>query len=106
MSIGRSNQTLSRSQALSKISKEVGFPNPSPESLTLYFDAVPDDRAIDSDKCRYLPKVDIATVAVELNRRGLIQELKDIIKHSGRDVPEFRETMEDIRAVVESYYAT
>ncbi len=100
----RAGRTVSQSKALELIKKEVGFPNPSPQRLTLYFEKVLDDSYVDVNRnqFRYKLKVDLAQVRKKLDERGLRQSLNRVIENGGRDTEEFSNLVKEIEAVIAS----
>lgn len=64
--------SFSKSQALSLITTELGFPHPSPKYLRWYFTCY--------DGAHYVPKVDFAAIRKEIEAKKLVEKLGNVVR--------------------------
>lgn len=98
----RSGNVLTRSQALSKITREVGFPNPSPEALSWYFHLEAGKFLDDDEKVYYKPAVDFEAVGQVFRFLNLIDKWATVKDRDDSDV-EKEGTLTVIKAVIKKY---
>ncbi len=98
----QSENLLTRSQALSKIKREVGFPSPSPSSLSLYFDLVRGDSLDDSETIYYKIVADLTAIGYELREKNLIRKWFTVKDRNDSDA-EKNEVFSAIKEVVSKH---